>query len=196
MNIERMDAVRAFTDLGMVEANAFFDPYEQTGVFGLLEAGQITAQQFRDAVRPQFRSGVTDGEIDLGLCQFLRGIPSERLQRLADLRRAGHGVYMLSNTNPIMWHAAILPEFEKEGGSLADYFDGTVTSFEAGVCKPDARIFDYACKKLGLDPAKTVFYDDGPSNVEAARALGFGAELVTADDDMLKLTERWLTPEQ
>lgn len=188
MKIERMNAVKAFEALGMADADSFFDPYMQHGAFGLLEAGQITAARFRDEVRPKFRPGVTDEEIDEALCRFLLGIPRERLERLAELRRKGYKVYMLSNTNTIMWNRDILPEFRKLGGELSDYFDGTVTSFEAGVCKPDARIYDYAVGKLGLDPAQTTFFDDGPANVEAARRLGFKALHVTADEDMMKLT--------
>lgn len=188
MNIERESAVKAFNALGMADADSFFDPYEQRGSFGLLEAGQITPSRFRDDVRPSFRPGVTDAEIDRALCEFLRGIPAERLNRLAELRRRGHKVYMLSNTNEIMWKEYILPEFRKLGGALEDYFDGTVTSFEAGVCKPDERIYRYAVEKLGLNPAETTFFDDGPANVEAARSLGFRAVHITDSNDMLSAT--------
>lgn len=189
MNIRREDAVRAFGELGMADADSFFDPYLQRGTFGLLEAGQITSERFREEVRPHFRPGVTDDEIDRALCKFLLGIPDERLERLAELRRKGYKVYMLSNTNPIMWERYIIPEFRKLGGEMSDYFDGVVTSFEAGVCKPDARIFDYAVKKLGIEPAATTFFDDGPANIEAARALGFKALHVTERDNMLALTD-------
>ncbi|MDE6032654.1 MAG: HAD family phosphatase, partial [Muribaculaceae bacterium] len=103
MNIKRECAVKAFEELGMADADGFFDPYEQHGSFGLLEAGQISADEFRADVRGQFRPGVTDDEIDSALCEFLRGIPAERLERLKELRQKGYKVYMLSNTNPIMW---------------------------------------------------------------------------------------------
>lgn len=192
MDIKRTEAVKAFEELGMKDADSFFDAYHQTGAFGLLEGGQITAAEFRAAVRPSFRPGVTDGEIDRALCRFLIGIPVERLQRLEALRNAGYGVYMLSNTNPIMWHASIIPEFGKEGKTLDAYFDGCVTSFEAGVCKPDERIYDYACRQLGIKASETVFFDDGQANVDAAVAYGMNAELVTEGCDMLQLTSRYL----
>lgn len=188
MTIERMNAVKAFEALGMADANAFFDPYQQRGSFGLLEAGQITPERFRDDVRPRFRPGVTDDEIDEALCKFLIGIPDERLERLSELRRKGHKVYMLSNTNRIMWDRFIIPEFRKLGGEISDYFDGIVTSFEAGVCKPDERIYDYAVKKLGLIPSETTFFDDGPANIEAAEALSFKTRHVTAANDFISLT--------
>ncbi len=188
MDIKREDAVKAFEALGMADADSFFDPYEQHGAFGLLEAGQITPGQFRDEVRRRFRPGVTDEELDAALCRFLLGIPQERLERLRRLRENGHKVYMLSNTNPIMWERYIVPEFRKLGGEMSDYFDGTVTSFEVGVCKPDACIYEYALKKFDIKPEDTTFFDDGPANVEAARRLGFNAVHVTPENDMLKLT--------
>ena len=189
MKIDRMEAVKAFQSLGMADADAFFDPYQQSGSFGLLEAGQITPERFRDDVRPRFRPGVTDDEIDEALCRFLIEIPAERLHRLSELRRKGHKVYMLSNTNRIMWDRFIIPEFRKLGGDLSDYFDGVVTSFEAGVCKPDERIYNYAVSKLGLTPEETTFFDDGPANIEAAQALGFKTRHVTAHNDFISLTD-------
>lgn len=189
MEIDRMRAVEAFAALGMENADAFFDPYVQRGYFGMLEAGEISATQFRNDIRQLFSRRVSDEEIDAGLCRFLIGIPDERLERLAALRNAGHRVYMLSNTNPIMWQAFILPEFCKLGGSISDYFDGVVTSFEVGCCKPDERIFRYACERFGLNPAQTTFYDDGAGNVDAARRLGFNAELVSADNSFMQLTQ-------
>lgn len=185
MNIERERAVKAFQTLGMADADGFFDPYEQHGSFGLLEAGQITPEEFRADVRPRFRPGVTDEEIDSALCEFLIGIPAERLNRLRELREKGYKVYMLSNTNQIMWERFILPAFP---GGLDQYFDGTVTSFEAGVCKPAAEIYEYAIRKLNLDPSETIFFDDGPANIAAAERLGFRTRLIGGDDTMLKLT--------
>ncbi|MCM1310639.1 MAG: HAD family phosphatase [Bacteroides sp.] len=188
MNIDRQQAVNAFSRLGMDDADSFFDPYQQRGLFGLLEEGQISAERFYQEVTPLFSKPITRGEIDRGLFEFLRGIPAERLERLAALRTAGHKVYMLSNTNPIMWSGFILPEFKKLGGDISDYFDGIITSFEVGCCKPDPRIFNYAAAHLCIEPAQTTFYDDGPANVEAARALGFHAEHVSPQRDFMTLT--------
>jgi len=188
MDIDSRCAVKAFKAMGMADAESFFDPYLQRGLFLQLEEGALTPAEFYGQVRPMFAVPPADAEIDRGLFEFLRGIPACRLERLAALRAAGHRVFMLSNTNAIMWHGYILPEFRKLGGDVSDYFDGIVTSFEVGCCKPDARIFDYAARTLGLVPSQTTFFDDGAANVEAARAFGFRAERVTADNDFMKLT--------
>lgn len=189
MDIDRSRAVEAFARLGMADANAFFDPYLQRGYFLKLEEGLISPEEFRRDIRPLFSRPVTDEEIDRGLDRFLIGIPDERLHRLKELRRAGYGVYLLSNTNPIMWNGFILNEFRKLGGDISDYFDGVVTSFSAKICKPDARIFRLAAEKFGISPESTTFYDDGPANCRAALDLGFKAELVNEQNNFMKLTE-------
>lgn len=189
MDIDRTRAVRAFAELGMADADAFFDPYCQRGYFLQLEQGAVSAEEFRRDIRPLFARPVTDEEIDRGLDRFLIGIPPERLQRLKQLREAGHGVYLLSNTNPIMWNGFILREFRKLGGSIDDYFDGVVTSFDVKVCKPDARIFRHAAEKFGIRPEDTTFYDDSAANCRAAVELGFHAETVNDENSFMKLTE-------
>lgn len=178
MNIDRDRCVAYFDKLGMDDADSFFDAYCQKGPFLLMEAGQVDPAEFREMMRSKLPAGVTDSQIDEGLSLFLCGIPEERLDILRRLRADGHKVWLLSNTNPIMWHNDILPEFKKQGLCIDDYFDGTVTSFEAKVCKPDHRIYEYALAKFGIDGADTTFFDDGPANVAAARECGMHAELI------------------
>lgn len=190
MDIRRERAVEAFAALGMADADAFFDPYTQRGLFLQLEQGVISAEEFRNKVRPMFPHPLSDEEIDSALNRFLIGIPEERLQRLLQLRGSGHGVYLLSNTNPIMWESYIAREFQKLGGSVNDYFDGIITSFEVKICKPDPRIFRLAAEKFHIKPTETTFFDDSAANCRAARELGFKAELITPENSFMKLTEQ------
>lgn len=172
IDIERMDCVRAFERLGLPDAESFFGDYVQKGAFAALESGEIGAEAFREELRGLIGRHVSDQELDNAFCQFLTGLPVERLQALRELRKE-YGVYVLSNTNPIMWNSRIKHLFEQEGREREDYFDGIVTSFEAKVMKPDAGIFDYAARTLGIRPEETLFLDDSTSNVAAAEALGW-----------------------
>ena len=43
------------------------------------------------------------------------------------------------------------------------------------MAKPDTAIFELARDRFGVTPSSTLFIDDGPKNVEAARAVGFQA---------------------
>jgi putative hydrolase of the HAD superfamily len=51
-------------------------------------------------------------------------------------------------------------------------FDALVWSFELGYAKPDPRIYAEVLRRLGTRAEETLFVDDKPANVEAARALG------------------------
>ncbi|MDE6467676.1 MAG: HAD family phosphatase [Muribaculaceae bacterium] len=175
IDIERERCVAAFEKLGLPDADSFFGLYAQTGIFMAIEDGSISTEQFHAALRELLPPGTTDYQIDTAFQKFIVGIPLHRLQALRDLRRRGFGIYLLSNTNPIMWRGVIASEFGKEGQRREDYFDGMVTSFDAKAAKPDARIFEYTAAELDIDPAETLFFDDSMTNVEAARACGFQA---------------------
>lgn len=177
MDIKRQNCVDAFQALGLQCADEFFGQFSQKGPFLQLEAGQITVEQFHDAVRPHLQPGISDAQIDHAFCQFLVGIPVHRLRQLQQLRRR-FKVYLLSNTNPIMWHSRIAQEFAQDGLCREDYFDGMITSFEARALKPDAQIFRYAIEHLNIDPEETIFFDDSQSNLDTASTLGFYTALV------------------
>jgi putative hydrolase of the HAD superfamily len=51
-------------------------------------------------------------------------------------------------------------------------FDALVWSYQLRIAKPDPAIYHYALKKLGTQPAETLFVDDRPENVQAAVAIG------------------------
>ena len=118
------------------------------------------------------------------VCKFLIGIPTHRLAELRKLREH-YRVYLLSNTNPIMWNSKIKDEFTHEGLQREDYFDGMVTSFEAKALKPEARIFRYAAEKFGIAPEETVFLDDSQRNLDAAARLGFHTLLVAPGSEFV-----------
>lgn len=178
VDIERQRCVDAFTRLGLADADSYFGEYSQSGIFFKIEDGSAGIDEFHRYMRERLPEGVTDYQIDSAFQQFIIGIPAHRLETLRKLRCKGYGIYLLSNTNPIMWRGALATEFGKEGLRREDYFDGMVTSFEARACKPDERIFRAVIEDLGIDPAETLFLDDSLKNVEAARALGFHAEEV------------------
>lgn len=174
MDIERMRAVRALEAIGLKDAGTLLGEYSQQGPFGALESGAITVDEWRDTIIGHIGRPVDPDAVDRAFVAFLVGIPAHRLDALRELRRR-YGVYMLSNTNPLMWDTEIRRQFQQQGMEREDYFDGIVTSFEAKVMKPDAGIFRYAEQKLGILPGETLFLDDSEANCEAARALGWHA---------------------
>lgn len=177
MDIDRMNCVRAFRALGFENIEEFLGDYGQKGAFALLESGKISPAEFRDTIRQYIPHRVSDAQIDEAFEAFLIGIPRRRLEVLRSLRERYH-LYLLSNTNAIMWNSFIRRSFEQEGRELGDYFDGTVTSFEARSLKPSPEIFELCASKLAINPAETLFLDDSAANCEAARQCGYEAAQV------------------
>lgn len=186
MDIRRENCIESLKRLGMEDPGMFLGEYVQAGPFGDLESGKITPAEFRDELRKWLPEGVTDGQIDSAFEDFLIGIPLHRLHELEELRKR-YKIYLLSNTNPIMWNDRIAKEFEKDGKTIGDYFDGMVTSFESKCMKPDAKIFEDVVEKCGIKPEETIFLDDSATNTEAASRLGFQTITVTPGSEFAEL---------
>lgn len=68
-------------------------------------------------------------------------------------------------------------EREQERYGFGDMCDLIVYSHEEGIQKPDRRIFELLCERLGVRPEEVVFLDDVEESVAAAQALGIHAIL-------------------
>ena len=184
VDINRDRCVKAYTEAGMRDADEMLGVYKQSGIFLQLEEGKVTPQQFRDEMRKHFTGNVSDEVIDDCFSQFLLGIPVHRLRALERLKKDYH-VYLLSNTNAIMFETTIRDFFKADGHTLEYYVDGYVVSYEELCCKPDERIFRRCEEKFGIKPEETLFFDDGLVNCDAAKRLGFVTHHVKPDTEFL-----------
>jgi epoxide hydrolase-like predicted phosphatase len=66
---------------------------------------------------------------------------------------------------------------EERRHGFADLADVLVYSYEVGIEKPDRRIYEITCERLGVHPSEAAFLDDLEANVVAARQLGMRAVL-------------------
>ena len=56
---------------------------------------------------------------------------------------------------------------------LAGYFTEIISSEQAGVTKPDKRLFEYALKRLGVSAGESMMIGDNPSaDIRGARSVG------------------------
>jgi 2-haloacid dehalogenase len=76
-------------------------------------------------------------------------------------------VYLLSNIGDLHW-AHLSREYR-----LHHIGHGVLPSYLAGVMKPHEGIYVEAERRFNLTPAQTVFIDDRPENISAARARGW-----------------------
>jgi putative hydrolase of the HAD superfamily len=115
-----------------------------------------------------------DDDLDNDLMSFIR-----------DLRHAGVKVGLLSNNS-----AALRDELAALG--IADAFDSCVISAEIGIMKPDPAAYHAILEALEVPPARALFVDDSPANVEGARAVGMAAVLFRPEVDLRAVVAGWL----
>ncbi len=76
-----------------------------------------------------------------------------------------------------------------------ELFEIVVDSCEVGMRKPDPRIYELTCERIGVPPDASVFIDDNAENIAAARALGmetvhFGEDPFVAVAELDAILER------
>ena len=185
MNLRRENCVEALEQLGLKDADEMLGLYCQPGPFMQLEEGKITPAEFRAEIRRRIGCEVSDAEMDDAFNRFLLGIPVERLRALESLRKQ-YKIYMLSNTNAIMFDSKIKTDFQIDGKNREDYFDGMCLSYEEGCAKPDLQIFHNVLDKFGIKAEETLFFDDSQANLEAAARLGFRTWLVEPGTEFME----------
>jgi FMN phosphatase YigB (HAD superfamily) len=84
-----------------------------------------------------------------------------------------HRVMIFSNTNQQHWERAL----EMSDGRLGRI--EAYLSHEIGDLKPAVSSFLTVARLAKIDPARSIFFDDVPDNVAAARQAGFQAEVFT-----------------
>lgn len=194
IDLRRENAVDALTELGIRNTDDMLGLYRQEGPFLGLETGRITSAEFFDQMRSLSDKKLTDIQIQDAFNAFLIRLPVDRLRVLQALRNAGYRVFMLSNTNPVMYNSWIARHFRQDGACVNDYFDGIVTSFQENTCKPDPEIFKIVLRRYGLNPLETVMLDDSDANCKAAQSVGMHAIRIDNTDgpSMLEVSEMFM----
>ena len=101
--------------------------------------------------------------------ECFRFIQPELFQLLKALREQGLKTAILSNCSSE--EVTVIRESE-----LYQYFDEVILSFEVGMKKPDACIYEEALRRLGITPDECIFVGDGGSReLEGAKSAGIKA---------------------
>lgn len=72
-------------------------------------------------------------------------------------------------------HGAGMARTEEQAARVADAmqrFEVVIESSKVGLRKPDPRIYQLACREMGIEPARAAYLDDLGINCKPARALG------------------------
>lgn len=172
MTIDQPAAVERFKALGLDDAQQRLDPYTQSGIFGQLEEGKITADEFVERL-----SQLTGRQLTWQQCKhawrgYTREVPAENIRALDTLRARGYRLILLSNTNPFMMDWAMNEDFTGDGRHIQQLFDAMYLSYRMRMMKPAERMFRRIIAEERIKPYETLFVDDAPRNVMVASQTG------------------------
>ena len=172
-------------DLGYAGIDSIIDACHQKGIYGDLEEGTLSAEDFRDIVLAESNPGTTPQDVDRAMSHILVGIAPYKVELLR--RMAGkYDLCMLSNNNPIC-----LPYssqmFTDAGIPLAEIFRKCYMSFEMKALKPSEAFYKAVLADIGRAPEDVVFIDDSQRNVDGAIAAGMPAVYYEPGTDLSAL---------
>ena len=170
--LDKMIAIRRFKEIGVTRVEEFLDDYAQKGIFGDLEAGILTAEQYRDELSRIVGKPLTMEQLEYAWTGYAAELYQRNFDALLHLRQEGFPVALLSNTNPFMMRWARSNGFDGNGHGLDYYFDRLYLSYEMRMMKPAPEIFEAMIEGEGTDPGNILFIDDSARNCQAAAALG------------------------
>ena len=170
--LDKTIAIRRFKEIGVTRVEEFLDDYAQKGIFGQLEAGELSAEQYRAQLSRIVGHELTMEQLEYAWTGYAAELYQRNFDALLHLRQQGFPLALLSNTNPFMMRWARSTSFDGNGHGLDHYFDRLYLSYEMHMMKPEPGIFQAMIDGEGTAPADIIFIDDSARNCEAAAALG------------------------
>jgi epoxide hydrolase-like predicted phosphatase len=152
------------------------------------EVGTITEADVHRALKD--RLGLDDQQAAALTADIWReylGTPNTELIEYARQLRPRYRTGIISNS------FVGAREREQAAYGFGDLVDTVIYSYEAGMCKPDPRIYALACARLNVTPGETVFVDDVGYCVDGARRAGLHAICYRNNAQVIKELSALLT---
>ena len=172
-------------NLGFQGIDDIIDACHQKGIWGDMEEGRITADQFRQTILAGSFESAVPQDVDDAVGTILVGIPEYKvalLKRLAE----DYDIYMLSNNNPIATDRA-RRIFAAAGIDMDKDFRKCYLSYQMKMLKPSHEFYKAVMDDIALPSENLLFIDDSQKNVDAANAAGLPAVFYQPGTDMTVL---------
>jgi len=165
-------------------AAALAVPYEQfmqvwgqtakMRIIGALETVEANIKYVCDTIKISPTAEQLEKAVEIRM-KYIRQALQPRpdaISTVSELKNKGYRIGLLSNCSieiPILWQET----------AFADLFDTTIFSSRERLKKPDARIFNLACDRLGTMPACCLYIADGEDHeLKAAASVGLHPLLI------------------
>lgn len=191
VDLDIEDCKRAFKEyLGYEKIDELIDPCHQKGIYGDLEEGKLSGDEFRKLVLAESRPGSVAEDVDRAMWHILTGIEPYKAQLLKRLSES-YELYLLSNNNEVC-----LPRsramFAEAGTPMETLFKKCFYSFEMKALKPSEAFYKAVVAEIGLPAEQMFFIDDSQKNVDGAIAAGLPAVYYQPGTDLEALIEKTL----
>lgn len=201
LHLDPQKAEQRFRELGVTNASEMMSIYAQGGLFGELEQGKITNDEFRrrlaliakgnglfkDEENPIYSYEQTQW----GWLGYVKEVPQYKLDYLENLKK-NYRLFLLSNTNDFLMSWAKTSEFSESGNGIGHYFEKMYCSYEMKDYKPAKSIYLKMMEDGGMKPNECLFLDDSEKNVEGAKSLGINTILVENNGNWIPQLENTL----
>jgi epoxide hydrolase-like predicted phosphatase len=150
-------------------------PERLGAVFAAGQVGALTEAEVHGRIGHILALGPADVDAFMGdmWTEYLGTLNAELTTYFAGLRPA-YRTGIISNS------FVGARERERERYGFEQLTDEIIYSHEVGISKPDLRIYEMACERLGVLPKEMIFLDDLEPNVAAAQDLGAHGILFTS----------------
>lgn len=183
VDLDIEDCKRAFKEyIGYHEIDNIIDACHQKGIYGDLEEGILSADEFRKIVLADSRPGALAEDVDRAMWHILVGIEPYKVEMLRKLSES-YELYLLSNNNPVCLPRA-KEIFNKAGIPLDSIFRKCFYSFEMKALKPSEKFYKAVIDEIGLPADQMLFIDDSQKNVDGAVAAGLPAAYYEPGTDL------------
>lgn len=177
---------RAFKEyVGYHEIDNIIDACHQKGIYGDLEEGIISGDEFRKLVLADSRPGALAEDVDRAMWHILIGIEPYKVDMLRILSES-YDLYLLSNNNPVCLPRA-KAIFKDAGIPLEEIFRKCFYSFEMKALKPSEAFYRAVVKEIGIPADEMLFIDDSQKNVDGAIDAGLPAVFYEPGTDLKAL---------
>lgn len=187
LNIDYSLTANAFEKLGIKDFTTIYSQAAQQQLFDGFEKGIVSSEKFRTELKKFLVKGITDAEIDCAWNAMLLDLPVARLHFLGRLKQH-YRIFLLSNTNTI--HITAYSAYLNNSfgvSNLSHLFEREYYSYEIGMRKPDAEIFEFVLNENNLCAEETLFIDDSPQHIVGATGVGINAILLENEKTILDL---------
>ena len=157
----------------------------ESNAWARFESSQVSLDEFDELFRAESTAAghpIAGKEV----VALLGGTLRPRMVEVLKICKEHFKVGCITNNFKSSVGPGVSQDEDRESAAVMEIFEIIVESRIEGVRKPNPRIYEIACERLGVAPANCAFLDDLGINLKPARALGMSTIKVLSEDQAIR----------